>query len=83
MQFNVYAMGYFESNFTSKPYLFSSQYVAIQSANRYAKNALQDDLYRRFIAKHKQILAYVPKTQKPHSNSNKDSGYRLIQDLTE
>ena len=46
MAFNVYAMGYFERNFTQKPYLFSSQYVYQQSGGRYAKNELQDDLYR-------------------------------------
>ena len=37
MSFNVYAMGYFDKRMTPKAYLFSSNYMAVQSNGRYKR----------------------------------------------
>ena len=54
MSFNVYAMGYFDTRFTSKAYLFSSNYMVQQSHRRYKRCPFLDALYSRFIQKNPQ-----------------------------
>ena len=54
MNFNTYAMGYFDKRFTSKPYLFSSNYIVEQSGNRYKRCEFIDSVYRRFLYKYPQ-----------------------------
>ncbi len=54
MSFNVYAMGYFDTRFTTKAYLFSSNYMVEQSKRRYKRCPFLDALYARFLEKNPQ-----------------------------
>ena len=54
MAFNVYAMGYFDKRFTTKAYIFSSNYMVEQSHRRYKRCPYLDALYGRFISLHPQ-----------------------------
>jgi hypothetical protein len=67
MEFNVRAMGYFDTAFTAKQYLFSSQYIATQSNGRFKPNPHVDSLYRYFVRKHRRAIPYSPTTAAPDS----------------
>ena len=56
MAFNVYAMGGFDTRYTSKAYLFSSGYYVAQSGSRYKRDHSLDSLYRAFLIKNPQPM---------------------------
>ena len=77
MSFNVYAMGYFDTRFTHKAYLFSSNYFVQQSGGRYKRCKYLDALYHRFIKKNPQ-----PRLQTSQVN-NEELALAVIQIFTD
>jgi deoxyribodipyrimidine photolyase-like uncharacterized protein len=72
MDFNVFGMGYFHTQFTAKPYLFSSKYIVAQSGRTLRPDDILDSLYWEYVTNNRDLVKYVGKRPAQSKLSSKE-----------